>query len=48
MKTYRELEVWKQAVDRVVAVYKIIAEFPAQERYGLAGQMQRAAVLEEE
>ena len=44
MKTYRELDVWKQAMDMVVAVYKITAEFPAQERYGLASQMQRAAV----
>ena len=31
-------------MDMVVAVYKITAEFPAQERYGLASQMQRAAV----
>ena len=45
MKTYRELDVWKQAMDMVVAVYKITAEFPAQEKYGLASQMQRAAVL---
>ena len=44
MKTYRELDVWKQAMDMVVAVYKITTEFPAQERYGLASQMQRAAV----
>ena len=28
----------------VVAVYKFTAEFPKQERYGLASQMQRAAV----
>ncbi len=44
MKNYRELEVWKKAMDMVVAVYGLTAEFPAQERYGLASQMQRAAV----
>ena len=44
MKTYRELDVWKQAMDMVVAVYKFTADFPVQERYGLASQMQRAAV----
>ena len=44
MKNYRELEVWKKAMDLVVAPYGLTAEFPAQERYGLASQMQRAAV----
>jgi four helix bundle protein len=44
MKNYRELEVWKRAMDMVVAVYGLTEEFPAQERYGLASQMQRAAV----
>ncbi|NBK23655.1 MAG: four helix bundle protein, partial [Spirochaetia bacterium] len=31
-------------MDMVVAVYELTAGFPAQERYGLASQMQRAAV----
>lgn len=44
MKSYRELDVWKKAMDMVVAVYGLTDEFPAQERYGLASQMQRAAV----
>ena len=44
MKSYRDLEVWKQAMDMVVAVYGLTGEFPAQEKYGLASQMQRAAV----
>ena len=44
MKSYRELEVWKKAMDMVVAVYGLTGDFPAQERYGLASQMQRAAV----
>ena len=44
MKTYRELEVWRKGMDMGVAVYELAAGFPAQERYGLASQMQRAAV----
>ncbi len=44
MRNYRELEVWKKAMDMVVAVYEMTSEFPAHERYGLTSQMQRAAV----
>jgi four helix bundle protein len=44
MKSYRELDVWKKAMDLVVAVYELTSEFPDQERYGLTSQMQRAAV----
>ncbi len=44
MKSYRELEVWKKAMDMVVAVYELANEFPQQEKYGLISQMQRAAV----
>jgi four helix bundle protein len=44
LKSYRELEVWQRAMDMVVAVYKISAKFPADEKFGLKSQMQRAAV----
>jgi four helix bundle protein len=44
LKTYRELEVWQKAMDLVVAVYRLSGDFPPQERYGLASQIQRAAV----
>ena len=44
MKTYRELDVWNRAMDMIVAVYRITGEFPTQEKYGLASQMQRAVV----
>ncbi len=44
MKSYRELDVWKKAMNLVVAVYELTAEFPTEERYGLISQMQRAAV----
>lgn len=44
MKTYRELDVWKKAMDMVVAVYNMTAAFPEKERCGLTSQIQRAAV----
>lgn len=44
MKTYKELDVWQRAMDLVVVVYQATQHFPAQEKYGLISQMQRAAV----
>ncbi len=44
LKTYRELEVWQRAMDLVVSVYRLSGELPAQEKYGLISQLQRAAV----
>ena len=44
LKTYRELDVWKEAMDLVEAVYLLTAEFPSSERFGLSTQLQRAAV----
>jgi four helix bundle protein len=43
LKSYRELDVWKKAMDLVEAVYILAADFPASERYGLTSQLQRAA-----
>jgi len=44
LKTYRELEVWQRAMDLVVEVYRLSAEFPSREKFGLTSQIQRAAV----
>lgn len=41
---HKGLVVWQKAMDLVIAVYKITASFPKSEVYGLASQMQRAAV----
>ncbi len=43
-KSYRDLEVWQKAMDLVVNCYQITKRFPKSEIYGLASQMQRAAV----
>jgi len=44
IKTYRDLEVWQQAMDLVVACYQATQSFPKSEQYGLTNQLQRAAV----
>jgi len=43
-KPHRKLAVWQKSMDLVVMVYETTRRFPAVERYGLASQMQRAAV----
>ena len=42
--TYRDLDVWKKSVDLVVCVHKMTKGFPNTEKFGLASQIQRAAV----
>ncbi len=44
LKSYRDLDVWKLAIEVVDAVYALTASFPETERFGLVSQMQRAAV----
>jgi four helix bundle protein len=40
---YRELVVWQKGVALVTDVYRLTANFPRQEVYGLTGQIRRAA-----
>jgi len=44
MATHRDLEVYKLSVLLVRDVYKLTEAFPKSQMYGLASQMQRAAV----
>jgi four helix bundle protein len=44
MQDFRKLKVWQRAQDACVRVYRLTAPYPAEERYGLTGQMRRAAV----
>ena len=43
-RTHQRLETWKIAMDLVEVVYRLTETFPSSERYGLSGQMRRAAV----
>ena len=41
---FKDLDVWKVSMDLVVKVYEITRGFPKSEQFGLASQLQRAAV----
>ena len=42
--SYRDLQVWQRATDMVVECYRLTKLLPKSETYGLASQIQRAAV----
>ena len=41
---YRDLLVWKKAIELTVCIYRLTRTFPQDERYGLSSQMRRASV----
>jgi four helix bundle protein len=43
MQNFRDLKVWHKAHALTLAVYAATSNFPAAERFGLTGQMRRAA-----
>lgn len=43
-KSYKDLLVWRKALDLVKQVYRLTAEFPKSERLALSHQIRRAAV----
>ena len=43
-QAFQDLQVWQRAIEMSVAVYRLTETFPRQEVYGLASQVQRAAV----
>ena len=44
MKSYRDLVVWQEGIDLVTNIYTLSRDFPAEEKFALCNQMQRAAV----
>ena len=44
MHVLEDLKVWNKAMDIVVETYKLSAQFPAEEKYGLTSQIRRCAV----
>ena len=44
VNSFRDLRVWQAGMDLVEYVYRVTQTFPKHELYGLASQMQRAAV----
>lgn len=43
-RSFRDLVVWKRAIQLTVAVYKMSCDFPREELYGLTSQIRRSAV----
>ncbi len=44
IKTHKDLQVWKEAMDMVKLVYEWTRQLPKEEMYGLSSQVRRAAV----
>ncbi|NCO83582.1 MAG: hypothetical protein COZ31_07405 [Nitrospirae bacterium CG_4_10_14_3_um_filter_44_29] len=44
MKSFRDLNIWKNAIKLVKLIYEITQTFPNSEIYGLTSQIRRAAV----
>ena len=44
MRPHEKLDVWKKAIDFVVALYKATESFPKEEKFGLTSQLRKAAV----
>jgi len=41
---FRELHVWQRSIELTEAIYRLTAEFPREELYGLTSQLRRAGV----
>ena len=44
VQSYKDLIVWRKAIDMVDMIYQITRNFPKEELYGLTNQLRRAAV----
>jgi len=44
INTFRDLIVWRKAIDFVTSIYKLTTAFPVNELYGLSSQIRRCAI----
>jgi four helix bundle protein len=44
VKTHKDLDVWKKALDCAESIYTLTAQFPKEEQFGLVSQLRRSAV----
>lgn len=44
IKSFKELKIWQKGMEIVKDIYKLTANFPKEEVYGLTSQMRRSAV----
>jgi len=43
-RPHKNLEVWKESIELVQVLYKILKNFPIEEKYGIISQLKRAAI----
>ncbi len=44
MTSYRDLIVWQKSMSLVTLIYKLVAQLPENEKYGLTSQIKRSAI----
>ena len=44
MHKLHDLKIWKKAINLATEIYKVTANFPTEEKYGLISQIRRSAV----
>ncbi|KAA9325426.1 four helix bundle protein [Adhaeribacter soli] len=44
MHNFKELKIWQEGMELAKSVYKVTANFPPNEKYGLTSQINRASV----
>jgi four helix bundle protein len=44
VESYRDLKVWRRAIEMTLAIYQATTGFPKEELFGLTGQIRRAGV----
>jgi four helix bundle protein len=44
VQNYRDLRVWQQAIELIPEVYRLIEQFPKEEKYALSDQIRRAVI----
>jgi four helix bundle protein len=44
MRDFKKLLIWQKPMDLIVEVYKVVGDFPAEEKYGLRSQATRCAI----
>lgn len=44
MNRFKNLDIWKRAVELASQIYDVTVEFPDEEKYGLVSQLRRCAV----
>lgn len=44
MKSHKDLEVWRAAIDLAREIYELTQSYPKEELFGIAAQMRRSAV----